>query len=119
MSDLTDSSPRALSLIRHRGATMILANAKCNGRVAFIAVALLAASSANGAGPSTPEDWQKMYAACVEGAQILANQRGFSPDFPARMCGCLREELRKLPLASLDAMYDTIQELCLRRLGFN
>jgi hypothetical protein len=46
---------------------------------------LLITLPAAAAGPSTSEDWQKLYEACFQGAQTVASQQGFGPDFARAM----------------------------------
>lgn len=67
------------------------------------------------AGPSTPEDWQKMYDACFQGMQTVARQKGLGHDFPARFCGCARDELKRTADKDRNAAYQGIQSYCLQR----
>jgi hypothetical protein len=73
------------------------------------------AFSATAAGPSTPEDWQRLYAACLEGAQTVATQRGLGPSFPATFCRCIRDDLKGVPEADRDAQSPAIRDRCLQR----
>jgi hypothetical protein len=67
------------------------------------------------AGPSTPEDWQKLYDACFQGAQVVASQQGLGPDFPAKFCTCTRDDLKSTPEDEWDAQFPAIRDRCLRR----
>jgi hypothetical protein len=67
------------------------------------------------AGPSTSEDWQKLYDACFQGAQTVASQQGFGPDFAAKFCGCTRDDLKSTPEDERDAQFPAIRDRCLRR----
>jgi hypothetical protein len=58
------------------------------------------------AGPTTPEDWQTLYNACLEGAKTVARDRQLSADFPAAFCGCfllLDSAIATKGLQALDA----------------
>jgi hypothetical protein len=67
------------------------------------------------AGPSTPEDWQKLYAACFQGAEVVAGQQGLGAGFPAKFCSCTRDDLKSTPENERDAQFSAIRDRCLRR----
>jgi hypothetical protein len=47
--------------------------------------------------PSSPEDWQKMYNACLQGAQGVAQQLKISDkQFAPTYCACLRDKAKTM-----------------------
>lgn len=80
----------------------------------IVAFFILAARPATSAGPSTPEDWQRMYDACAKGVQSAATDRGLSPEFPVKFCGCLRDTLSITPEPERDAQAPVISDRCVQ-----
>jgi hypothetical protein len=70
---------------------------------------------AYGAGPSTPEDWQRMYEACLQGAAVAADRQGMRQDFPSRFCGCVRDNLRSTAEPQRDAAFPAIRDRCIQQ----
>src|SRR5207249_5789747 len=73
------------------------------GLAAFAVVLYCLAT--NAAGPSSPEDWQKMYAACLEGIGQSAAAMKLGTDFAPKFCGCVRDKIQKIPEAERDFQY--------------
>jgi hypothetical protein len=67
------------------------------------------------AGPSTPEDREKLYAACLQGAEAVASQQSLGPGSPAAFCGCVRDDLKITPEGDRDAKFPAIRDYCLNR----
>jgi hypothetical protein len=74
----------------------------------------LATIPALAAGPSTPQEWQRMYDACVEGASAVSKQKGLGPGFAPQVCACVSENLQKIPASELNSKYQTIQNTCIQ-----
>ena len=66
-------------------------------------------------GPSTPEDWQKMYESCLQGAAVVTHQQNLGWDFPTKFCACARDQLKSTPERDRDANFPAIRDLCLGR----
>lgn len=78
-----------------------------------ITVLLTLTSTARTAGPpSTSHDWQRIYAACLDGTKSTLTQRGLDP---ASICGCIRDELRKIPASQMNENFQSVQSACIQR----
>jgi hypothetical protein len=67
--------------------------------IVMIGLTMTALNAANAAGPSTPEDWQKMYEACVIGTMPMLSLKNLNANL---ICGCIKDEMRKLPPDQFD-----------------
>ena len=64
--------------------------------------------------PSTPQDWQKMYDACLEGVKPVAQQQNLPPTFAPAYCTCVRDSAKTLPRAEWDKPFPAdIRERCI------
>jgi hypothetical protein len=64
--------------------------------------------------PSTQQDWQRMYDACVAGAGPVFQKKGVGPEIAPRICLCIRDELQKTPAAEMNTKYEGIQNGCIQ-----
>ncbi len=69
---------------------------------------------ASAAGPSTPQEWQQMYDACVEGTQAVSQKMGLGPGYAPAFCACVRENLQKTAETERDAEFRAIQNRCMQ-----
>jgi hypothetical protein len=72
-------------------------------------------ASGAGVGLQTPEEWQQMYDACLQGAAYVAGQRNLTVEFPALFCSCVSDDLKRTPNADRNAQFPAIRDRCLQR----
>jgi hypothetical protein len=62
--------------------------------------------------PLTPQEWQKMYDACLEGGRAVAQQLNLPPEYAPTFCTCARDNLKTLAPAEWDTRFPVIRERC-------
>jgi hypothetical protein len=66
--------------------------------------------------PSTQQDWQRMYDACVAGVGPVFQKKGIGPEFASRVCVCIRDGLQKTAASEMNTKYEGIQKGCIQSL---
>ena len=62
--------------------------------------------------PVTPQDWPKIYDACLEGVRIAAQQLKVGPAYAPTYCTCVRDNLKMVAQAEWNARFPVIDERC-------
>jgi hypothetical protein len=83
-------------------------------RGSFSLLIVLATPPALAAGPSTPQEWQRMYDACVQGTGPVAQKMNLGPEYAPAFCSCVRENLQKTAEAERDSKFTAIQGQCMQ-----
>lgn len=82
-------------------------------RIAALILIIVPTTPSYATGPSSAEEWQQMYVACVQGSASIAQKMNLGSEFPKRFCACVRDHLQNTPESIRNSKFDAVQAQCI------